>query len=219
MKPLQRLWRGEMSLATTYWVFGFLLGGVGSRLLWSLIEQNSIRLIRTGHFAFIFYSFVAVSVGYSLFIAVATWRSANRYSGPRRWRVLAQFAVVVSMVVTVGVVIREINSKELDEYSVETLQQVTETLNKSLPSKVDEITELTRVSAKEQTLTYHMRIIGKTAGDIDMSRLSSHVTKQSCDSKEIREMVANGITVTYAYTDSANTPIGQVKITRRECNM
>jgi hypothetical protein len=217
MESVKRLWRGEVRLVTTYWVFGFLLSGVGGHLLWSVVEHNSMHLARSGYLAVIIYSFIVITIAYGLFIAVAIWRSANRYTGPRRWRVLAQMAVLLGLFLTVGVVAKGV--KQSDEFAPETILQATEMLNKGLPTMVDEITELAKISVEDRTLTYHMRIVGKGATEIDRLALAAHTKRKSCTSIDIRETLANGITVSYAYTASDRTPLTQVIITRQDCGM
>jgi len=216
MDTVKRLWRGELPLATTYWVFGVLISGIGVRLGWVAIERNSFFLARTGYVAVVIYSFVLVSTLYGLLISVATWRSANNYTGPRHWRILAKAGVVLGLILTAAVVGEALRS---DDFKPDTMSDTAEMLNKSLPTMVDSITELSRVSAQDQTLTYHFRIVGKRADEIDMQAVSAQVKKHACTLKDIRDMVTRGITVIYAYSAADKTGLGQVVVTRRECGM
>ena len=77
-----RLWRGQVSLAKTYWLFGVLFGviiRVASPGVTYLIFSNNEKLsafditaLTDGWLVFI--------IAYSLFISVAIWRSANIYA-------------------------------------------------------------------------------------------------------------------------------------------
>lgn len=93
-RTLKRLWRGEFSLAKTYWFYGvliqvvviLLLGAVGA-----LAEYSIFWAILTiaGGIALLLYMFV---------VLVGIWRSADRYEGEQAWAVLAKVAVVVGFV-------------------------------------------------------------------------------------------------------------------------
>ena len=83
-----RLWRGQVSLPVTYWVWGFL-GNALTRLLILVLILVSNRSIVLGFAILLFY------LAYCVFIVVAIWRSAARYTGPRIWRDLARFSLVL----------------------------------------------------------------------------------------------------------------------------
>jgi hypothetical protein len=218
MDSVRRLWRGELPLATTYWVFGVLLGGVGSCLGWAVIARRltPLFLAGRGYGLLVLYTFVLGASLYGLFISVATWRSANRYTGPRRWQVLAKAGVALGLLLTAVLVRLALRS---DGLTPGTLRDRAEMLNRSLPTLVDSITELRRVSAQDRTLTYHLRIVGKAADQIDMPALSARVKTHACTQEDIRELVTRGITVTYTYTAIDETRLGQVVVTRQECGI
>jgi hypothetical protein len=84
---LAQLWRGQVALPVTYWFWGvgvsllmtIALALVSSEsLLWSLIV-------------------LLVTLGYFVFISVAIWRSADRYTGSPVWANLAKIAVAVGV--------------------------------------------------------------------------------------------------------------------------
>ena len=90
MNIVVALWRGQVPLARTAWIYGgvlliallspvILLTAFGSPLL------HSPLMIPICLFALI----------YAAFIAVAIWRSANNYGGWVAWRALAKGSVVV----------------------------------------------------------------------------------------------------------------------------
>lgn len=83
------LWRGEVGLAKTYWVWGVLVNGVlGVIGLFIVISIGSVPLLL---------AYVALSVLFSIFMCVAIWRSAGNYTGPTIWMVLARIAVILGM--------------------------------------------------------------------------------------------------------------------------
>ena len=92
--PLARLWAGSYSLPLTYW--GWAVGGT---LVWRLIlALMNATISPTAALAW----FVAVLtllafVAYLVTTAVAVWRSAGHYQGPRVWAMLARVAVAVQI--------------------------------------------------------------------------------------------------------------------------
>lgn len=218
MDSVRRLWRGELPLATTYWVFGVLLGGVGSCLGWAVIARRltPLYLAGRGYALGVIYAFVLVAILYGIFVSVAIWRSANKYTRPRRWQGLAKSGVVVGLILT-GAVVRQ--ALRWDGLVPATLRDTAARLNESLPRMVDGITELRGVSAQGRTLTYHFRIVGKAADQIDMRALPARVKTHACTQEDIRELVTRGVTVTYIYTAIDETPLGQVVLTRQECGI
>jgi len=91
MGLVKRLWRGEVSLARTYWVYGVAVNIFiqSSVLLLSVLVESMPVL------AFSLLGMIAFSLVYMVFISVAIWRSSNRYQGNRAWAFLAKAAVVL----------------------------------------------------------------------------------------------------------------------------
>lgn len=91
------LWRGERSLAVTYWVFGAAiyfaidLGlealGLGGYLKSEApLEVAVVTLL------------LVVIIAYLIFISVAIWRSATNYAGHPLFAVLAKISVVIGLI-------------------------------------------------------------------------------------------------------------------------
>lgn len=93
MNLLRDLWRGDVSLVKTYWIYGVLVSVVLGALLNVMIRAQSVG------FAFTLV-WMAATV-YGVFMAVAVWRSAGKYQGPKVWMVLARVMAVVSILRTI----------------------------------------------------------------------------------------------------------------------
>jgi hypothetical protein len=97
-------WRGNYSLAKSYWRNGVLLFGLGINLpLLILIvvalnifqKQPALLLVVClGEMALILAAYVWVLVG--------TWRAARKYKGPGIWAILAQIGMVMGVIVTIA---------------------------------------------------------------------------------------------------------------------
>ncbi len=104
-------WRGNYSLAKSYWRNGVLLFGLGINLplmiliLVALIvfkEKPALQLIVClGEMALILAAYVWVLVG--------TWRAARKYKGPRIWAILAQIGMIMGVMVTIAHVGQDIS--------------------------------------------------------------------------------------------------------------
>ena len=83
-----RLWRGELPLVVSYWVFGVLAG-----LVWR-IAPRILNLSNRVEVALLW----AAMVGYYFVAYVGIWRAANKYTGRKEWAFLAKAAVVVGSI-------------------------------------------------------------------------------------------------------------------------
>lgn len=93
---LKKLWRGDFSLARTYWLYNlaipllFILIFGMFYLKWValLAAQNNMASAYIAYFAFrlLLYS-------YGIIATVGLWRSSARYTGPASWRFLGKATV------------------------------------------------------------------------------------------------------------------------------
>jgi hypothetical protein len=86
-----RLWRGEVSLPITYWLWGFL-GNALTRILIVIV------LLATNASVALSIGLAVLYLAYCAFIIVAIWRSAGRYTGRRIWRDLARFSLALLLI-------------------------------------------------------------------------------------------------------------------------
>ncbi len=94
MTSLCRLWRGELALPDAFWnwaVFGGLAINLASSalFLFLIMDDRPISAFIAGY---------ALSVPYNVIVSVGVWRSAERYTGERRWADLARIVTIIGMV-------------------------------------------------------------------------------------------------------------------------
>jgi hypothetical protein len=87
-QTLTRLWRGEFSLAVTYWGFA----QCGGLLL--AVPQLGLRAMGLQGVSLFF---EGVALVYSGIVMVGIWRSASRYTGNRIWADLARAATLLPL--------------------------------------------------------------------------------------------------------------------------
>lgn len=89
-QAISALWRGEFSLAMTYWGFAQLGGLVLA------IPQLGLRVLKLNDAADVL---DGIALVYSVVVIVGIWRSAARYTGHRIWADLARAATVLPPVI------------------------------------------------------------------------------------------------------------------------
>jgi len=89
------LWRGEVPLAQSYWIWNVI-----ESVLFSIIFYLALGILPIVAFLLWF-----LQVGYAVFISVAMWRSANRYTGRPLWATLARAVAAVRLTVDAATVL------------------------------------------------------------------------------------------------------------------
>lgn len=92
MDLIRDLWRGDVPLVKTYWLFVVVVG-IFFRIIFAYIEYQD-ALFNTAPGAIFVLAFVVFVFVYSIFIAYAIWKSANKYNGLQRYAILAKIAVI-----------------------------------------------------------------------------------------------------------------------------
>ena len=88
---IKRLWRGEESLPRAFWEYVILYG----TLINIITSAGTLAALALGFSGAIVLAVHVLPIPYNVFVAVAVWRSAQRYEGPPEWSLLARIAVIV----------------------------------------------------------------------------------------------------------------------------
>lgn len=93
LERIKRLWRGELPLARAFWNFAIFYG-----LVLNLVTHIAFLtlLLNEGNATLVALAMV-FPIPYNLLVVVAVWRSAGRYSGPKKWADLARIGTVIWM--------------------------------------------------------------------------------------------------------------------------
>ena len=222
-----RLWRGQVSLAKTYWLFGVLFGviiRVASPGVTYLIFSNNEKLsafditaLTDGWLVFI--------IAYSLFISVAIWRSANIYALEKPTKkanaTLARVAVVLGILSLLGSLARLATDANIEPKNNDQALQfdmMIAGLNKGLPKKIDNVTTLTKIDLKGTDFLYYYFIDPKVADKPKLAtRLEASVTKTTCDNKDMFSGSGAGIVYNYIYSDAEQANFARIRVARTSC--
>jgi hypothetical protein len=87
-----RLWRGEIELWKTFWLFGVSGGlAIGLPIFSAMLALTDVPDDDT---AVVFLAALGFLLVYLTWVIVGIWRAANKYQGEKAWVVLAKIAVV-----------------------------------------------------------------------------------------------------------------------------
>jgi len=88
------LWRGDVPLVLTYWMYGFVVGVAFAMAFFAI--DYLVTGLAEGFGPMFILGLMLVYFVYTAFINVAIWRSASKYRGRKLWAILAKIMVLVS---------------------------------------------------------------------------------------------------------------------------
>ena len=225
---LLRLWRGEITLWKTFWLFGvfggIIIGSVPVLITHTITINANIKLAA--------FSLLTLSMTYLIIVLVGIWRSSNKYAALYRKSInskLAKFAAILgalSIVVAIGEAVQNypdstqslFEGKSADEQMQR--QAVISGLNADLPKMVDVITRLERIDIKGKNFIYYYTII-KDFDDKQMEQMISMIkpsTAQAvCKKVDAFKMLKGVFVFNYIYSDLSGRRLGSFDINMRDC--
>jgi hypothetical protein len=226
-----RLWRGDVALVITYWVFG-AVGGVALRLL-SPAATYEIMAHSTTMSVFdiqvLLYLWVAFLITYSVFILVAVWRSANKYRimrlASKGNATLAQGACVLGALSVLSTLLNIFSAQNEPFGSIssspdERLQfdALVSGLNANLPRNLDSVTTLTRIDVDKSGYQYYETVAAQLDSDeAFLHRMRPLIAQGLCKDHGVKDNLVYNINYQYIYSDQNLRPIGDVLITVADC--
>jgi len=210
-----RLWRGQISLPMTYWVWGVFLTFVVtliSGVLFGIMSQNqsltsNIMILSLG----------AIVLLYSFFILVSIWRSASNHDGSRIWANIAKIIVVINSFLIMQEVY--IESKVFWDFDTTITKQI-ESINTQLPIKINEQAVLISAGLSNKTIYYTYKLdnieLDKNR-PFNMKIFEDNIKKAVCKDGEVIEIIENNYSLMYKYRDKNEKLITQVHTDEKMC--
>lgn len=215
---IARLFRGEVSLPITYWVFGVLIGNVAFPIILKIIEFNFLEITSSHVGTWSVLGFSSVAIGYSIFMLIAIWRSASKYQGRAIWAGLARVAVVLG---TLALIVNFIIGLQQGSDTDLALSEEIKKINKSLPSMIDSDTRLDHVSLQDKDIYYNYTLVNWFAADLDVTSFTSVMTPNlktaQCANEETRPLLNEGRKLVYMYLDKLSKPIVKIVVEKSDC--
>jgi hypothetical protein len=213
-----RLFRGDISLPITYWVFGVLIGNVAFQIILKVIEFRYIDIATSQVGSWAVMAFYWLAIGYGIFMLIAVWRSAGNFKGKAVWAGLARIAVVLGTLVLIGNLI--IGLKQGSDTDLALSEEI-KMINKSLPSLIDNDTRVDHVSIQGKDVYYNYTLVNWLAADLDISRFISVMTPKvktgQCANDETRPLLNAGRKLVYMYRDKASKPVAKIVVEKSDC--
>ena len=227
-----RLWRGELPLWQSYWIYG-ALGGLVLRFISPAITYflvaNSKSLSLFDIRAITYIWFAAVTF-YTVVVLVGIWRSADNYralhDGKTGYATLAKIGVVLGGLSLLGALAQfASNDDQISTLSKGTTpdeqmqyQAVISGLNADLPKMVDSITRLNKIDIQNGSFVYYETILkqfdDKAAA---LARIKLTIAAGLCKDADTVKSLNSGANYIYIYSDSKGLPIGQLTISKSDC--
>ena len=92
MSELEKVWRGEVGLSVTFWLWGVFIANILlGRVLGFIVDAIQNEFLSLLHTVF--------TVAVNVFVVVAVWRSAGGYKGQLIWAYLARLVCVANVVI------------------------------------------------------------------------------------------------------------------------
>lgn len=221
-----RFIKGEMSLASTYWVFGVLIGQIGlpifAVMAGGILSTPSPSLPG----AAIALGFFASVLAYYLMTYVAIWRSAGQYKGRAIWAILARIFVVLqslslfalSALIGVGGILAAWQDSDV---TPSPLAKEIQQLNQGLPVMLDSQSRLDSATVQGKHVFYNVTLVGASKeninADIFRTIQETQLKTSTCFVEDIRTLLSSGVTITYQYFDKANKPLTSIDIDKSVC--
>ena len=217
-----RLFRGDVSLAATYWLFG-VLGSAPFHIAFKLYEYNYAEITVTGASKLLtaIWLLSIISISYGTFILIAIWRSAGKYKGRGIWSTLARFVVVMNTLALIASIVNPILQSP-----TATLQDEMELMNKSLPITIDENTRLDRASLQDGNIYFYATLINisadtSSANDIENfhAAMTTQLRTAMCPDPIIQQAFEEGRDIVYVYRDKDDNSFAQITISESDCSV
>ena len=211
---LVKLFKGDVPLVITYWIFGVLIGGVLVRGGYAILEYNyaSLAISEAGIWFFRVISWLIIV--YSVFILIAIWRSAGKYNGNSAWSILARTVVIIN-IITFSV---NIWLGSDTDYMVGLEADM---MNKGLPVMVDNETRLDSVKIQKKDLYFNYTLVNWIKSDIDLEQLNSTMREKikmnACETSDTRSLLEEGRSLFYVYKDKESTPVAEFMVILNDC--
>ena len=93
MDLIRRLWRGNIPLARTFWLYGVCVNlSVVATMNYFLVYNK--QALSTAVVYISIWAIIAFSIIYFPYIFISIWRSANKYQGHRFYTIAAKIIVI-----------------------------------------------------------------------------------------------------------------------------
>lgn len=214
---ISRLFNGDVSLYVTYWVFGVIIGNVVLGTLYSLIDAKYFEIAsKIGTLPINI--FLVITLAYNIFILIAIYRSAVKYTGNKIWSIFARILVVINTIFSIAVFIttfKQISDPDL------VIKRDISMLNKPLPKMIDKDTKLEKVTLIGKDIYFNYTMVNLLAADLDIPKVESimgpNIKSAQCQDIGLKSILNEGRKLVYVYVDKEGKEITKIFVSKEDC--
>lgn len=214
---ITRLFNGDISLPVTYWVFGVIIGNVVLGTLYSAIDLKYFEIVsKLGILPINI--FLVFSLAYNIFILIAIYRSAVKYTGNKLWSILARILVIINTILSIGVLV--VTFKQITDPNMYIKRDIN-MLNKSLPKMIDKDTRLENVTLIGKDIYFNYTMVNLLTADVDIPKVESiispNIKSSQCQDVGLRAILDEGRKLVYVYADKEGSAITKIFVSKEDC--
>lgn len=215
MNSLKALWKGDVSLAKTFWGL-FYLGNLAFIAIESSVVDSG------GGDSIEYIILILIGLAYFVFTAVAVVKSANSYTKETNkvWGKMAVgyvFLSVLGIIYTGTLGFRE-GLQETSMTIEQELRIAVDELNKQLPMMMDDGTELFKASANRKSITYNYKVIDYFAYEVDSIEFYKIMYPEVCEHEKMNSLIEAGGNVIYTYHGKNMATIAELTFDKDDCS-
>ncbi|CEG55551.1 hypothetical protein [Legionella fallonii] len=214
------LLKGQIPLFITYWIFG-IIPWIIYGLIGMALSKYYLSIAIIPYIQFLFYLYLIFPFLYFPLIYIAIWNSSTLYTKNRLWPMLAKISVFLGIVfLSIGavIIIQTLMHSNDIEYQI---KRAVNSINKTVPRKIDESTNIEKVSFDNKLLTYHYKLIDKNKSEINTMFFSlvlkAQLIKTVCKNADLKYYLSRGIDLSYHYVDKNDEEVSDILITKYDC--
>ncbi len=211
-----RLFRGDISLKITFWIWFIIINIVLSKSIEFLFNKQTIKELNISS-----YLVIIISIIYSLyllFVFIAIWRSSTKYNGPKLWSILSKIVVIANSI-HFGHTFYE---KSLLHFNDEKrIKFEINDLNSNLPYKISRDIIFTKASIKDKNIFYTYKLNNfkpsKLHG-INRQLFEDDITKRLCNDIESKNLIYKNYNFVLNYKNNSNSLFTTVTVSKDNCD-
>ncbi|WP_072681875.1 hypothetical protein [Arcobacter sp. LA11] len=210
-----RLFRGEISLPMTYWVWFFFINFI--ILTTSSFYFNNLPVELSTNQRYISIFIAIFSIFYSIYILIAVWRSATNHDGSKFWANVAKIIVIFNFI---NLSMESYNFTKNFTDETYALENSIKQLEKKTPIKISEDVYITKAAIDEKNIyyTYELQNFGNEKfSQTNKNLLKDDVTKATCNDIKSSNLLKQNYKFYYYYTTKKNIKIAEIKVTNEDC--
>ncbi len=218
------LYRGNISLVKTFWIYCFTIVTLLFSWLYGIIEETYFNIAPPSRSEIsVTFIYILMTIC-SFFIFISVWRSSRKYTGRNSWSMMARLYVVFMIIAYVGIfsvhAFREDNFISIVKYEVEIEKE-------KLPRMINDEIRLDNVFLENNIITYEATYIDLTFEEIDFSSpefrsfessMTSILKRNICGTEKILKLLKNDIEVGYVYRAKKGKQIFNIKFNKKDCS-